>query len=225
MTLIYVAVAVIAVMLLMRMLQIHFEIPQEFVTEFYDSPGGVDLKSGDLLLMRNNHMPYGLRLLGDQFGHAAIIYRDSRTGILYILENCSNESPDDFFGNTKNGPRITPLWTRMKSYDGRIYVRRLNRPLDPQREKRFDQLVDGYLAQDYKVGELTYIANLIGIDIGGDATNCSSFIAQVFTDLDIARLNVPTVRMRPQCFLDGRYISASGKFAHSIIHELKYTGH
>jgi hypothetical protein len=164
------------------------------------------LKSGDILLCRYESPATTRFMFGDEFSHAAIVYEDSRTGVKYVLEAAPNKTGDELMGNRPDGPVITPLWTRLSNYFGHVCVKRLNKPLDPERRMRFDRLVDEYHRTktfDRKVG--AYIKScilVIGTDRHPNSVNCSMFIAQVIRDLDLVELTVQDVCMRPQCFAD-----------------------
>lgn len=218
------AVILVLLIIAVRVLAVYCEREPEYPYELYSSPRDLNLKSGDLLLMRNFNMPYGLKFMGDSFGHVAMVYQDSRTGYMYILENCSDEWPEDFFGNRKNGPRITPLWTRLRSYDGRVCVKRLAHPLTEEQVERFDQLVDDYLTREYAVGKVPYVLTcVLGLDIDyRGPTNCGSFIAQVVSDLDVVRTHRAHTCMRPQIFYSLHEYAKPGTNEYMPLVELKF---
>jgi len=106
-----------------------------YVSEIYPH-----LKSGDILLFRGiSALPHRY-VMGTMFEHAAILLREGE--IVYISEIERGSSllmPDPDAPGAKihmaMGVNATPLLTRVKYYNGIIYVMRLSRALDASRER------------------------------------------------------------------------------------------
>lgn len=162
-----------------------------------------NLKSGDILLFRHDDMAVTTRrIFGDEYSHTGIVYQDSRTGILYLLESDKAIYDAEFLGYRRDGPRITPLWTRLNIYQGRKFVKRLSKPMDPGRAALYDRLVDDYTTRGFGSNKWQYLTNcilMLNTDYKG-AAFCSMFIAQVIRDLDLVELTTKDICMRPQCF-------------------------
>jgi hypothetical protein len=92
------------------------------------------LKSGDLLLARENKMNYLHRwILGSNYVHVGVVYENQNTGELFALEWCANKVI------------CRPLDARIAWYKrkfGPISVRRLNTKLHADQEKRLQDLVE-----------------------------------------------------------------------------------
>ena len=98
------------------------------------------LKTGDILLFSPNTnnfffkiLDYGIRYFTkSEYTHVAFVLKDptfihSNLKGLYIWESSWEGTPDPQDGKTKLGVQITPIHEFLKTYQGKLYVRRLKK--------------------------------------------------------------------------------------------------
>jgi hypothetical protein len=175
-----------------------------YPVRWISSPSDLDVKSGDILLFRHNDMNRNTKyIFGDEFSHIGIVYQDTKTGVIYVLETTA-EQVEEFQGNGRNGPKITPIWTRLSTYPGRICIKRLEKPLDIDRATLFDTLIADYHTQSFDFPGWQFFKSCV-LMLGPAASenaHCSAFVAQVLEDLHLVEITTEDVCMRPECFVD-----------------------
>lgn len=117
--------------------------PRAKVSEAYPH-----LKTGDLLLFAStvNH-PFNTGFTQMFYCHCGVVLREGP--LIYISE--SQQAGDDTMPasqragalyQTRDGASVNPMLTRLKYYNGCVYVLRLSRALDPAREEALKATAD-----------------------------------------------------------------------------------
>lgn len=159
--------------------------------------------SGDLLLFRSNESHWAPKVMwGDEFGHSGIVYKDTKDSQLYVLE-AVNVTDMEKVGDNSGGIKITPLYTRLSTYDGYICVKKLTPTMDINRRLLFDRLIGKYQELEFKEPAIDKYINMCVLNIRSklstDTTFCSLFTTRVLQDLDLMEMKTFEYCMRPQC--------------------------
>lgn len=117
-----------------------------------------DLKSGDLLLF-SGHGPFSWMVrcgTMSPWSHVGVVHRDPTTDELYIWHS-TNESKikDEITSEKKDGVQLNKLETYLKSYDGDIVIRSLNKRL-PDPSPEFDWFLK-HTNQGYENNDLEMV--------------------------------------------------------------------
>lgn len=180
------------------------------------------LNSGDILLFRSDFPNWKVKyIFGDEFTHSAIVYKDSKTNIPYIIESVGES---DYFklGEKSKGVNVIPAYTKLKTYNGMICLKKLNKPLDKDRCDKFTNLIDEYKNYKFQIPSLYDIVKKCILLIDNDSQQrekvgsifCSMLVAKIINELDIVKLTTSDNCIRPQCFVDmyrhSRFIDGYG---------------
>jgi hypothetical protein len=92
---------------------------------------GLKLKTGDLILF-DGHSKVSKAVkffTSGVFSHVGILWQCQKTGIMYVWENGDNSEKEypiiKVKGSDDNSAHLTPLYVKLKNYNGDIYVRQL----------------------------------------------------------------------------------------------------
>ena len=86
-------------------------------------------KSGDVLLFRNNYAPLVFDVTSP-FSHVGIVIRHPTTDELFIFE--THDTGDAHaIGVDTGGVHLHPFDARLRTYEGKLWVSRLNKPVPP----------------------------------------------------------------------------------------------
>lgn len=178
------------------------------------------MKTGDIILFRSNYrsesLPY---FFGDEFSHSGLIFVDPKDGQKYIFEASDTQQFENLGTRGRKegvpgaeGVRITPLFTRMRHYDGRLVWRPLNKPLDARRKVLFEEAMEELLAKEFinvynvqTAGE--YIANCVLLIPATErqlkSLHCAQAIVIILEKARIMEFLKADICARPECFAGG----------------------
>jgi hypothetical protein len=160
--------------------------------------------AGDLLLFKHRYMnPYVRLIFGDEFSHVGVVLE--KDDGLYICEAVGEKSLYKL-GDITDGIKISPLANRLKTYEGIVCVKTLNKPLS----RKMKKLLNSYCVDNLNT-KFCYFTSLHRIIIDTikctfnkkaepSCASCSSFIKRLFINanlIDDKRLNIPYCS-RPQ---------------------------
>lgn len=117
-----------------------------------------DLQSGDILLFCHNTSRFNNNIIGLEFTHMGMIYRDKNTGILYIIELTTS---GDYY-KSKGTPGIYEFHERYARYNGYFCVRKCKHPeyFDDVREITEELIRQDDIEFDYEFA-LEYLKNVM----------------------------------------------------------------
>jgi hypothetical protein len=159
--------------------------PRVKVSELYPH-----LKTGDLLLFVSaSHSPTNSGFSQTFFSHSAMLMREG--DLVYTSEAQPGTELMPHPGrpganyHMKRGAASAPFFPRVKYYTGLVYVVRLSRPLDPERERRLKAAADRLHAEGYPYPSALQVcaAGLLGRK--APARHCFQHVAHL---LDLAGL-------------------------------------
>jgi hypothetical protein len=137
-------------------------------------------KTGDLVLFKANNNYNSLKH-GCYFGHIGIVVMDGDRVLLFE----ANNGPVYPFEN--KGIYVSCLFSRISRYPGRVYLKALNKPLDPAVAQSFGEFVDYCMTNMYYDPRVIQngFKKFFGIKKCGLATDCGQI-----TFLSLIRLGL-----------------------------------
>lgn len=181
------------------------------------------MKTGDILLFRSKYrsvpLPY---LFGDEFSHSGLIFVDPIDGQKYVFEASDIQQFENLgFKRMREGVpgaegvKLTPLYTRLRHYDGSIVWRPLNKPLDEHRLKLFEEAMNELLTKKFinvysTQPAVEYITNCILLIPATErqlkSLHCAQAIVVILEKARIMEFLKSDICARPQCFA-GKFLN------------------
>lgn len=164
----------------------------------------IHFKTGDLLLFKHDAMnPFLKYMFGDEFSHIGIVLE--KDGELYI---CEGVGSGDLYKLDKRekGLKIVDLEDRLKTYEGHVCVRKLNKPMTPKMKILFKKYCDDNMKTDFcylydlKKNIMDSLMCMVNIKDEPKCISCSSFIIRLLKYINLIddkKFNTPYC-YRPQ---------------------------
>jgi hypothetical protein len=167
-------------------------------------------KTGDLLIFKNNYQNYQTKyILGQKYSHTAFIYKKDNT--LYILEAVGDDELKIIGIPEKTGANLVLLKPRLETYNGKVFIKRLNKELDKKRIEKLEYLINNkYKDIKFNIPIMeTAIKCVLMIKDSPERQKyynsnmyCSMFVATVLTDIELLKFNKETRCILPQCLVE-----------------------
>lgn len=172
-----------------------------------------DLKTGDVVLFSGKGgLSAGIKFAtGSQWSHVGLVYYLKEYDLMAIWESTTLTTFADLdTGVPRKGVQIVPLSERIKTYDGEVSIRHLNKSLSSIRRRRLVTLRERFKGIPYEESELQLIKAAYDGPFGANERDisslfCSELVAETFQELGILSTTLPSNEYTPADFSDGKY--------------------
>jgi len=168
-----------------------------------------ELETGDIILFNGNYfMSHIVEYFTNSiYSHIGIILKNPDLGDatfkgIYLLESEKENTPDPENNRIKKGVQIINLEEKMKNYNGRIYVRKLQCTRDKAFYEKIKHIHSSVHNIPYDLNPIDWIKAELHLDIGNTQKMntywCSALVTYVFVQLGFLNKNIQWSLISPQ---------------------------
>jgi len=164
------------------------------------------LRTGDVVLFNGKGLvSWIISRLGGK-SHVGVIYRPNRETVLLYESTTLSNLRDVSSGRKVRGVQLVNFSRRVATYNGRIWVRRLDKPLDRQQRRIMEQTRKEFAGKGYEQSLWQLIRagfkwSLQMADLG--TIFCSELVAELFQRWGFLSRKIPANEHNPGDFRQG----------------------
>lgn len=168
-----------------------------------------DLDTGDMILFNGNYFVSNIveYITGSIFSHVGVIIKnpiffDKKLDGLYLLESGYEDQNDVENERHKLGVQLTDFTKLYNTYDGKIFVRKLECNRDKEFYEKIDQIHSDVHNVPYDINIIDWFKAGLNIDIGDIQKRnmywCSALTCYIYVKLGFLDKDIPWTLIKPQ---------------------------
>ncbi|WP_169054100.1 YiiX/YebB-like N1pC/P60 family cysteine hydrolase [Nitratireductor sp. XY-223] len=166
------------------------------------------LKTGDVVLFSGKGgLSAGIKFAtGSKWSHVGLVYFLEEYNLMALWESTTlSKFKDIDTGKYNKGVQIVPLSERIRTYDGEVNIRRLNKALSSDHHAQLVELRELYKGKPYELNEIELIKAAFDGPFGANEADisslfCSELVADAYQKLGILDKTLPANEYTPSDF-------------------------